>query len=152
MAAGVTIRSEKLDAFRDYLEESMRESVAQARKNTALAVDGVLTASACTPNLVEEIEKAGPFGSGNPEPVFGLKAVRLRHRPEIFKEQHFRFHIDDENGRRIYGVAWKLAQRVPPTGVPLDLAVQIGWNVYNDRKQLQMELLDWRPTADVKSS
>jgi single-stranded-DNA-specific exonuclease len=27
---------------------------------------------------------------------------------------------------------------------PVDLAVQLGWNVYNDRKLLQMELLDWR--------
>jgi single-stranded-DNA-specific exonuclease len=31
--------------------------------------------------------------------------------------------------------------------VPLDLAVRLGWNHYNGRKLLQMELIDWRPAG-----
>ena len=38
----------------------------------------------------------------------------------------------------------KMAARLPPIGVPLDLAVEIAWNYYNDRKLLQLELIDWR--------
>ena len=94
---------------------------------------------------MEELDTLHPFGQGNPEPVFGLRGVRFRQRPEVFKEQHFRFHLEDEGGRRVYGVAWKLAHRLPPVGAPVDLAVQLAWNIYNDRKLLQMELLDWRP-------
>jgi single-stranded-DNA-specific exonuclease len=106
-----------------------------------------LTLEQIRETLLDEMEVLHPFGQGNPEPVFGLRGVQFHHRPEIFKEQHFRFHLDDERGRRIFGVAWKLAHRLPPVGVPLDLAVQVAWNVYNDRKLLQMELLDWRPAA-----
>ena len=36
------------------------------------------------------------------------------------------------------------ADRLPPVGVPLDLAVKLGWNHYNGRRLLQMELIDWR--------
>ena len=81
---------------------------------------------------------------GHPEPVFGVRWVRLRHRPDVFKEQHFRFAAEDATGRRINGVAWKLADRLPPVGAPLELAIQLNWNHYNGRRMLQMELLDWR--------
>ena len=67
-----------------------------------------------------------------------------RHRPDVFKELHFRFSGEDANGRRISGVAWKMADRLPPVGPPLELAVQLNWNHYNGRRTLQMELLDWR--------
>jgi single-stranded-DNA-specific exonuclease len=70
--------------------------------------------------------------------------VVLRQRPEVFKEQHFRFSFEDGSGRRLHGVAWKMAHRLPPLGVPLDLAVELTWNHYNGRKLLQMELIDWR--------
>jgi len=37
-----------------------------------------------------------------------------------------------------------MADRLPPVGLPLELAVQLNWNHYNGRRTLQMELLDWR--------
>ena len=143
MAAGVTIRSEKLDAFRDYLEESMRESVAQARKNTALAVDGVLTASACTPNLVEEIEKAGPFGSGNPEPVFVLPEHKILDVTP-FGVDHLRIRAQAGDGSRLELAAFRAAQG--PLGAALAKA-------RNERAHLACTLsLDhWGGKARVKA-
>jgi single-stranded-DNA-specific exonuclease len=92
-----------------------------------------------------DLDRLHPFGMGNPEPVFGVRGLRLRAAPEVFKEQHFRFSAYDVRGRRISGVAWKMADRLPPVGVPLEMAVQLNWNLYNGRKYLQLELLDWRP-------
>ncbi len=64
MAAGLTIERGKLAAFKIFLDEAMRDKVAAARADRALLVDAALTASASTPALVNDIEKAGPFGSG----------------------------------------------------------------------------------------
>jgi single-stranded-DNA-specific exonuclease len=94
-----------------------------------------------------ELEVLHPFGQGNPEPVFGVSGVVFRQAPEVFGSQHFRFHFDNGRGRRLHGVAWKLADRLPPVGQPLDLAVQVTWNHFNDRKLLQLELIDWRPAG-----
>ena len=91
-----------------------------------------------------DLEQLRPFGMGNPEPVFGVRGVRLRNRPDVFKEVHFRFTAENDEGRRISGVAWKLADRLPPVGPRLELAIQLKWNSYNGRRLLQMELLDWR--------
>jgi len=91
-----------------------------------------------------ELEQLRPFGMGNPEPVFGVRGVRLRNRPDVFKEIHFRFAAENDEGRRISGVAWKLAGKLPPVGPPLEMAIQLNWNYYNGRRSLQIELLDWR--------
>jgi len=98
---------------------------------------------------MEELDALHPFGQGNPEPIFGVRGVVLRVPPEVFKEQHFRFHFEDGRGRRIHGVAWKLAHRCPPLGVPLDLAVELKWNHFNGRKLLQVGLIDWRESLRV---
>ena len=108
-----------------------------------------LTPEQITERLMDELDALHPFGQGNPEPVFGVRGVVLRQRPEVFKEQHFRFQFEDGRGRRLHGVAWKLAHRLPPVGVPLDLAVELKWNHFNQRKLLQAGLIDWRPAEQA---
>jgi len=93
---------------------------------------------------MEQLDALHPFGQGNPEPIFGVEGVVLRQPPEVFKEQHFRFWCDDGDGRRLPGVAWKMARRLPPVGVPIDLAIELHWNRFNGRRLLQLELVDWR--------
>jgi single-stranded-DNA-specific exonuclease len=111
-----------------------------------------LTPEQITPRLMGEIDLLHPFGQGNPEPTFGVRGVVLAMPPEIFKQQHFRFNFEDQRGRRLHGVAWKMADRVPPTGVPIDLAVELKWNYFNDRRFLQLCLVDWRPAESSPST
>jgi single-stranded-DNA-specific exonuclease len=96
---------------------------------------------------MDELDALHPYGQGNAEPVFGLRGVALRRRPEVFKLRHFRFWLEDSRGRLLNGVAWKMADRIPPMGVPLDLAIELNWNFFNDRKLLQLELVDWRAAS-----
>ncbi len=77
MAAGVTLARERLGDFRAFLEERLAAAVAEANANAALEIDGALTAGAATPALVHSIERAGPYGAGNPEPAFVLPRHRL---------------------------------------------------------------------------
>jgi single-stranded-DNA-specific exonuclease len=37
-----------------------------------------------------------------------------------------------------------MAEKLPPVDTPIDLAVELRWNHFNDRKLLQLELQDWR--------
>jgi single-stranded-DNA-specific exonuclease len=146
MAVGVSLPRANLEAFRERFATAVRISQRGLISEPGLEIACWLKLEQIREQLLTELEVLHPFGQGNPEPVFGLRGVQFRQRPEVFKEQHFRFHLEDENGRRVYGVAWKLAHRLPPLGTPVDVAVQVAWNVYNDRKLLQMELLDWRLT------
>jgi single-stranded-DNA-specific exonuclease len=144
MAVGISLPRANLESFRERFAAAVRVSQRGLFAEPGLEIACWLTLEQIREQLLTELEVLHPFGQGNPEPVFGLRGVRFRQRPEVFKEQHFRFHLEDERGRRVYGVAWKLAHRLPPVGAPVDVAVQVAWNMYNDRKLLQMELLDWR--------
>jgi single-stranded-DNA-specific exonuclease len=144
MAVGIALRKEHLAHFRTGFAEAVRahagSDIAEARLNLA----AWLTPEQINARLMEELDQLHPFGQGNPEPTFGVRGVVLRTVPEIFKALHFRFQFDDARGRRLHGVAWKHAHRIPPVGVALDLAVELKWNHFNERKFLQLSLMDWR--------
>jgi single-stranded-DNA-specific exonuclease len=144
MAVGVALTKAHLATFRARFAEAVRTAAGSDLIEPILNVAAWLTPDQIREQLMDELELMQPFGQGNPEPVFGVRGVVLRSRPEIFKQAHFRFSFDDSRGRRLFGVAWKMAYRLPPVGVPLDFAVEIAWNHFNDRKLLQLELVDWR--------
>jgi single-stranded-DNA-specific exonuclease len=146
MAVGVSLAKTNLDEFRTRFADGVRAAAGGDLIEANLTISAWLTPEQIKEKLMDELETLQPFGQGNPEPVFGIRGVVLRQRPDVFKQLHFRFHFDDANGRRLFGVAWKMADRLPPTGVPLDFAVELAWNHFNDRKLLQLELVDWRPS------
>ncbi len=144
MAVGISLTKLRLEEFRTMFDDVIRSRNGSGATELGLELSGWLEATAVSERLMGELEQLHPFGMGNPEPIFGVRGLRLRNRPDVFKEQHFRFAGEDATGRRISGVAWKMADRLPPVGVALEIAVQLNWNHYNGRRTLQMELLDWR--------
>lgn len=149
MAVGVAIPKEHIEEFRRRFGEAVRTATGGGIADQELNISAWLLPEQIRDRLMEELDGLHPFGQGNPEPVFGVRGVILRQAPEIFKEQHFRFSFEDGRGRRLHGVAWKLAHRLPPVGVPLDLAVELAWNHFNDRRLLQLELVDWRRSPEM---
>lgn len=144
MAVGVALPKLHLETFRTRFAEAVRAQVGGDIAEARLELAAWLTPEQITERLMEEVEALHPFGQGNPEPIFGVRGVVLRQPPEVFKEQHFRFHFEDGRGRRLHGVAWKLAHRIPPLQTPLELAVELKWNHFNGRRLLQLGLIDWR--------
>ncbi len=144
MAVGIALNKTHLPEFRAAFSAAVRAHAGGDIAEAKLKIAAWLTPGQIRDRLMEELESLQPFGQGNPEPVFGVSGVVLRQRPVIFKDVHFRFTLEDQQGRRLHGVAWKMAHRMPPLGVPLDFAVELAWNHFNDRKLLQLELIDWR--------
>ncbi|MEO5960740.1 MAG: DHHA1 domain-containing protein, partial [Opitutaceae bacterium] len=144
MAVGVALPKLHLETFRARFADAVRAHVGGDIAEARLDLAAWLTPEQINERLMEELDALHPFGQGNPEPVFGVRGVVLRSPGEIFKEHHFRFFFEDGRGRRLHGVAWKLAHRMPPVEAPLDLAVELKWNHFNGRKLLQVGLIDWR--------
>ena len=147
MAVGVSLAKDRLEAFRACFADAVRAHAGGDIAEARLDIAAWLEPQQIRERLMNDITALHPFGQGNPEPVFGVRGVVLDPPPAVFKEQHFRFWLDDGRGRKLHGVAWKMARRMPPPGVPLDLAIEVGWNHYNDRKLLQLELIDWRTAS-----
>jgi single-stranded-DNA-specific exonuclease len=83
MAAGITVRREALARFRAFVESALAPTVSTARRDRTLPVDGAITAASATAELLTTIDRAGPYGAGNPEPVFALPSHTVAYAEEV---------------------------------------------------------------------
>lgn len=109
MAAGLTVERARLGDLRAMLEARLAADVTRARAEGALSIDGALTARGATPALVETIARAGPFGAGNPEPVFAFPNHRISYA-ETFGAGHVRARITSGDGTTLKAVAFRCAE------------------------------------------
>ena len=78
----------------------------EAARDDALLVDGALTASAATLDLIELLEQAGPYGSGHPSPMFVFPAHRVLYA-DAAGTDHIRCTIAAADGTRIKAIAFR---------------------------------------------
>jgi len=149
MAAGVTLRQGDLGPFRAYLAEQLTEGVRSARAKSALMIDAALTARAATPELVADIEQAGPFGAGNPTPIFAFPAHRARFPDIVGAGGHIRFSLSAEDGARRKAIAFRAAGT--PVGdaimaaagdAPLHIAGSLTLDHWQGRPEVQLRVVD----------
>jgi single-stranded-DNA-specific exonuclease len=147
MAAGVTLRKEKLAEFRAFLESALAHDVAQSRHVNELFVDGALTARGATAELVATLNRAGPFGSGNPEPVLALPSHQLVFADEV-GQAHLRLRFKSGDGAIVNGVAFRsVGQKlgnalVAHRGQQLHVAGSLVVDRYQGTERVQLRVLD----------
>ncbi len=147
MAVGVSLNVSDVEAFR----ARFAEAVEAQRKAGVVLADGRdidiahwMKSSEVTDNLLDDLDLLQPYGEGNSEPVFGLKGLVFDRAPTPFGEGNFRHQVSLGGGRRLNFVAWRMADRMPEAGRPVDLAVKLQWNRWQGRRLPQAEILDWR--------
>jgi single-stranded-DNA-specific exonuclease len=147
MAVGVSLRADRVEEFCAAFDAAVRAAPVAGLGKPTIEIAAWIPLDAVRERTLEEVDRLHPFGQQNPEPVFASRGVVFDAPPEVFKDQHFRFQLHTLTGRRIYGVAWNMSDRIPPVGPPVDIAYQLQWNKFNGRRWLQMDLQDWRLTA-----
>ncbi|MCF8477013.1 MAG: single-stranded-DNA-specific exonuclease RecJ [Pseudolabrys sp.] len=116
MAAGITLGKGGLGAFRAFLEQTLAASVETARRDSALMIDGAVSAGGVTFGLVETLAKAGPYGAGNPEPLLALPAHTLAYVDPV-GDNHIRARFKSGDGQFVNAIAFRVA------GTPLGKAL-----------------------------
>jgi single-stranded-DNA-specific exonuclease len=105
MAAGLTVKVDRLSDLRQVLEDALSKQVDAARDD-ALLVDGALTASGASLDLIELLEQAGPYGSGHAQPVFVFPAHRVLYADKAGTD-HIRCTLAASDGTRIKAIAFR---------------------------------------------
>ena len=151
MAVGVSMPVGNVPEFRRRFAEGVAARLASqpAAAEPGMDISAWITAEDVTSQVLDELEMLQPFGEGNPEPVFGLRGVVLDRPVQRFGEgnANFRHTLSLSGGRRLGLLAWRMADRAPPHGVPVDFAVRLSWNRWQGRRHAQAEVIAWRPSA-----
>ncbi len=121
MAAGVTIQATNLQRFLDFVTERLSEPVSAMRLRDNFAIDATLTAGGAQPTIVTALERAGPFGQGQPEPVFVFPQHRVIEAREVGSGGHLRVKLRGGDGSFIGGIAFRAAGQ--PLGNVLSQAI-----------------------------
>ena len=108
MAAGLTVAMQRLEELRGFLFERLAGPVQRAGADASLGLDGALAVGGANAQLHEQLERLGPYGSGNAEPRFALPAVRLV-QADVVGERHVRCLVTDADGQgpRLRGIAFR---------------------------------------------
>ena len=108
MAAGFTLERRKHDALHAFLRNRLADPVACAGAARELHVDGTLSAGGATLELIDLMDRAGPYGPGHPEPRFAFPSHRVS-RVRLIKEAHLRCTLSSADGSRIEACAFRVA-------------------------------------------
>lgn len=109
MAAGLTISADQLDAFADFLEDRLSADVSRASTDRIMQLDALVSTGGVTPDFVEALEEAGPFGMGWPAPRVAAGPMRVV-RADIVGKDHVRAIMAGDDGRSLKAVAFRQAE------------------------------------------
>ena len=147
MAAGITLRKDALAAFRAYLEDALAAPVAAARRESALSVDGAVSAGAVNLALVDMLARAGPYGAGNPEPLLALPAHTLAYA-DVVGANHIRARFKSGDGKIVNAIAFRAAGQplgqalLDNRGRPMHAAGHLAVDRWQGEERVQMRLAD----------
>lgn len=147
MAAGITIERGKLDAFSAYLEARVSEEMARASVARSLKIDGALMPSGANETLMELLDRAGPYGSGNPQPRFAFAAHHCRFA-KIVGDAHLRCRLSAADGSHINAIAFRSANTplgemlLKSDGLPLHVAGHLRRDNWGGRKLIELQIED----------
>ena len=116
----------------------------------ALEIDGALTAGAANLELMETIGRAGPFGAGNPEPVFALPSHTVVFADPA-GDAHVRLRLKAGDNRQISAIAFRALGRplgdalLAGRGRTMHVAGALTLNSWQGTERVEMRVLDAAP-------
>lgn len=147
MAAGVTLKKDRLGAFRAYLENMLAGPVDLARRDSALKIDGAMSAGGFNPALADLLAQAGPYGAGNPEPLLALSGHTLAYVDPV-GENHIRARFRSGDGKFVSAIAFRAHGQplgramIENRGRALHAAGHIAIDRWKGEERVQMRLVD----------
>lgn len=151
MAAGVTIASENIDAFRSRLNQIAGRALKSGELQPPLRLDAEVGLEEINLESLKQLNQLKPQGQGNP--VVQFLARSLCHRRPLQRvgsdKQHVKMWVSDGSVTH-EAVWWGAGNESLPVG-SFDLAFTPQVNVYDGQRNVQLKVLDWRKAEQSAS-
>ncbi len=148
-AAGLSLSTAHIPALRAALNAHVQANFTADQLRPHIYLDGELDPSEITLDLVHSLEKLGPYGAGNPEPVFCSKRWHVEKVCPLGKEGiHLKLELNG-GGLPWEVLAWRRGQEVAEINQTqwLDVAYAPRADFWNGHERLVLHLKGWRPPA-----
>ena len=142
LAAGFTINSKNITLFTDYLNSKFLK---KSQLNLKYYISKI-SISAINKKFYEHLDTLAPFGQSNSNPKFLLENVKIT-KPKLLKNNYVSFLVKSNTGKTISGISFNLlnteiSKNLLYNKSIMSLIVQIKENRWNNKKNLQLIVLD----------
>ena len=142
-AAGVTLEPDALEGFRRAFERHAAERVSEDDLVPRTRLERWVEPALLDLRGAEDLERLAPFGAGNPEPVFGLRATPARARQVGAGGVHLKLKLADRDA-----IGFSLGDRLSLCGAQVEAAVSLGFDEWDGTRRLQLRVRDLRASSD----
>lgn len=154
-AAGLSIKEEKINVFRNAMNEVGHQYLKAEDLIPEVRIDTTLEISQIDFILYKNISLLEPFGAGNLVPSFQSNKIKIKELKFIGKEKkHVRFRAVQGRGQ-IEVVAFNFADVLESLDIAneiFDIAYELHLNSWNGREKLELKLIDISPAKAEKKN
>lgn len=146
LAAGFTIRRDRIDRFRERIYELTDAFSKSPDCNPALQIDCEIPPQLLTVQNVQQLDELEPCGAGCPRPVLFMRSLTVSDLSEVGGGKHLRLRLS--KGPFTWGAIFfsTNAQRAAVAqGDVVDIAFTPQINEYRSMRSVQLNLVDIRP-------
>ncbi|MCK5710226.1 MAG: single-stranded-DNA-specific exonuclease RecJ [Deltaproteobacteria bacterium] len=137
LAAGLSIREENVEKFREMFNKALESSEEQYEKK--IRVDCSVELDCVTDSLISELELLAPFGIGNPEPLLLSEKVEVISQ-RIFKDKHLGFKV--RKGTKLFDAIWFNTKEIKTLPDKVDMVFIPEFNQWNGNKEIRLRVRD----------
>lgn len=138
LAAGLTVKSEKIDDFRAKINEYAQNFEATV---PVLRIDCKLNPASIDGDMFDSLKLLEPFGAENPQPVFGLYNMEITSVQSMGAGKHLRMTLRRKNNFITVVMFSMPLQKFPyRVGDIVDVAVKLSENEYQGKIQISVQV------------
>ncbi|HNY01167.1 MAG TPA: single-stranded-DNA-specific exonuclease RecJ [Bacteroidales bacterium] len=145
-AAGLSLRPENLEAFRDKFEAFVTAKLEGIELKPVLEVDSALPLSCINSRFYNVLRQFAPFGPGNMAPLFLTKGVMDAGGLKIVGKNHLKLSVvhPDVAGGPFPAIAFQQGDHYPMIDrqIPFDICYHVEENEWNGTVNLQLNVKD----------
>ncbi|MDR0306406.1 MAG: single-stranded-DNA-specific exonuclease RecJ [Chitinispirillales bacterium] len=142
-AAGLQIRNDRVDEFREKFNIVVRGRLSQDDLVPRVTVDAEVPITSITSKLLRIIKQMEPFGPGNMRPVLLCRDLKHRYAPRAVgqNQNHLKLSLTSQ-GVTMDAIAFNFGERIAEISESssLDVAFSLEENEWNGKVSLQMNV------------
>ncbi len=147
-AAGITIRSDEIPAFRDAFAAHVAGHHEVTDADRELRVDAEVRLEDLSLKAVKALDTLSPFGEGNPRPRFSATGVEMAEEPQLIGKDQRTLRLSlKTTGRPLKAIAFgrpEWAEEIQQADGPLSVCFEPKINRWQGRESVELQLIDWK--------
>jgi len=151
-AAGMSIRPEKFEAFKEKFESIVAGSITEEMLIPEISIDARIKLNNISTKFFKVLKQFAPFGPDNMAPVFLTENVVDTGYASIVGKNHLKLSVvhPDISGFPVAGIAFQQGDKLPvvQSGRPFSICYHVEENEWNGNVSLQLNIKDIKPYGE----